>query len=101
MTRYLADRVQRGLLNQYSAWRWTVYALVEETELVSELELKSEKEAILDYIRAYGSINRSECASLLSVKPTRATYLLQSLRDRGVMRREGERQWARYVLADL
>ena len=55
---------------------------------------------VLDYARGHGSINRGECEALLGVKATRATYLLQSLRDRGMLRREGERRWARYVLAD-
>jgi ATP-dependent DNA helicase RecG len=101
VTRHLADLVQRGLLNQHGTRRWTFYTLAEETGLLSGIEFQSEEQAILEYIRAHGSINRSECASLLGVKPTRATYLLQVLRDQGVLRREGERRWARYVLADL
>jgi ATP-dependent DNA helicase RecG len=101
VTRHLADLVQRGLLNQHGTRRWTFYTLAEETGLLSGIEFQSEEQAILEYVRAHGSINRSECASLLGVKPARATYLLQVLRDRGVLRREGERRWARYVLADL
>ena len=90
--------MRQGLLRQHGTRRWTFYTLVEGAR---GNDLKAEERAILDHVRTHGSINRGECESLLGVKATRATYLLQTLRDRGFLRREGERRWARYVLADL
>jgi ATP-dependent DNA helicase RecG len=101
VTRNLADLVRRNLLQQHGVRRWTHYTLPVDSGQHHEADLTPEEVLVLDYARGHGSINRGECESLLGVKATRATYLLQSLRDRGMLRREGERRWARYVLADI
>jgi DNA-binding NtrC family response regulator len=57
------------------------------------------EEKILAYIEERGSINNSECRSLLSVDIRHASYLLNKLREYGLIEPDGERRWARYRLA--
>ena len=52
---------------------------------------------ILDYVRAYGSITRSQAAELCQVSPTQARSNLKRLVDDGRLRLVGERRTARYV----
>lgn len=52
---------------------------------------------ILNFIDTNGSISRSEAAELCGTSPENARRLLIRLRDRGVLRIEGERRTSRYV----
>lgn len=52
---------------------------------------------ILDYVRAYGSITRSQAAELCQVSPAQARSNLKRLVDNGRLRLVGERRTARYV----
>jgi len=97
VTRHLADLVQQGLLRQHGTRRWTFYTLLQEAESDASVA-DAEERAILDYVRIHGAITRSECAAMLNVKPHRATYLLQKLQERSILRQEGSRRWTRYVL---
>ena len=97
VTRHLADLVQQGLLRQHGTRRWTFYTLLQEAESDASVA-NAEERAILDYVRTHGAITRSECAAMLNVKPHRATYLLQKLQERSILRQEGSRRWTRYVL---
>ena len=54
---------------------------------------------ILDYVRAYGSITRSQAAELCQVSPTQARANLRRLVDDGRLRLVGERRTARYISA--
>jgi ATP-dependent DNA helicase RecG len=54
---------------------------------------------ILDYVRAHGSIARSEAAELCQISPVQARYLLKGLVDQGRLNLVGERRAARYELA--
>ena len=101
VTRHLAGLVQQGLLQQHGTKRWTTYTLTTGTVPAPPAGLKPEEKDIVDYVRTNGSITRGQCAALLRMEPTRATYLLQTLRQRGVLRQEGGRRWAHYVLANL
>ena len=58
----------------------------------------SDEERILEYVEKHGSISNSECQRLLSVDLRRASYLLNKLYEYGLLKREGERRWARYRL---
>ncbi|HEX30352.1 TPA: sigma-54-dependent Fis family transcriptional regulator, partial [Candidatus Poribacteria bacterium] len=58
----------------------------------------SDEERILEYVEKHGSISNSECQRLLSVDLRRASYLLNKLHEYGLLKREGERRWARYRL---
>jgi DNA-binding NtrC family response regulator len=64
----------------------------------SEERGMSEEERVLAYVEEHGSINNSECRDLLGVELRHASYLLTKLCEYGLLRREGERRWARYRL---
>ena len=59
----------------------------------------SEEERILAYIREHGSIKRADCQQLLGVDYIKAKYVLRKMKDAGLLRQEGTRRGARYVLA--
>jgi len=101
VSRHLAELARQGLVRQHGARRWTFYTLAGDTGATADVDLRVEERAILDYVRMHGSISRSQCKALLDVAPTRATYLLQTLRDRGLLRLEGEKRTARYTLPQL
>ncbi len=53
---------------------------------------------VLDYVSAYGSINRSQAAQLCQTTPVQARAMLKRLVDDGRLTLQGERRGARYVL---
>ncbi len=55
---------------------------------------------VLDYVSAYGSINRSQAAQLCQTTPVQARATLKRLVDDGRLTLQGERRGARYVLTD-
>jgi len=61
-------------------------------------QLSDEMLRILAYIKSHGSINRSECQSLLEVTGTHAGYLLTRMKKSGQLRQEGRQRGARYLL---
>jgi len=97
-TRELRDLVDTGLVRMHGTRRWAYYTLAVEAGPPTPIELDPEEKRILAYIRENGSINRGECKTLLNVSATRASYLLQRLRDKGILRMEGTRRWARYFI---
>jgi ATP-dependent DNA helicase RecG len=59
----------------------------------------SDEERILAYIREHGSIKRADCQQLLGVDEIKAKYVLRKMKDAGLLRQEGTRRGAHYVLA--
>ncbi len=59
----------------------------------------SDEERILAYIREHGSIKRADCQLLLGVDEIKAKYVLRKMKDAGLLRQEGTRRGAHYVLA--
>ncbi len=59
----------------------------------------SDEERILAYIRVHGSIKRADCQLLLGVDEIKAKYVLRKMKDAGLLRQEGTRRGAHYVLA--
>jgi ATP-dependent DNA helicase RecG len=59
----------------------------------------SDEELILAYIREHGSIKRADCQQLLGVDEIKAKYVLRKMKDAGLLRQEGTRRGAHYVLA--
>lgn len=55
---------------------------------------------ILDYVNAYGSINRSQAAELCQTTPLQARATLKRLVENGGLVLQGERRGARYVRPD-
>lgn len=58
--------------------------------------LVGDEERVLVYMRKHGSITNSECQPLLGKKKRWITYLLKGMVGKGLLRRDGERRWARY-----
>lgn len=54
---------------------------------------------VLDYVKAYGSINRSQAAQLCQTTPVAARATLKRLVDDGRLTLRGERRGAHYVLS--
>jgi ATP-dependent DNA helicase RecG len=59
----------------------------------------SDEERILAYIREHGTIKRADCQQLLGVDEIKAKYVLRKMKDAGLLRQEGTRRGAHYVLA--
>jgi ATP-dependent DNA helicase RecG len=53
---------------------------------------------ILDYVKAHGTITRSQASELCSIIPTHASVLLRSLVDSGKLALRGSRRGSHYVL---
>jgi len=102
VTSVVANRELRGLVKaeltrQHGTRRGTFYTLAVRPAL-RDLHLDQRQRMILDHIREYGSIKRSECQQLLGVTHVQARYILTKMRNRGALRLEGSRKAARYVL---
>ena len=94
----LRGLVETGLLETQGVGRWTSYQLKVSPQVSEEQESQTDEEQILAYVRQRGSINNSECRDLLQVDLHRASHLLKKMHAYGLLRREGERRWARYHL---
>jgi predicted HTH transcriptional regulator len=95
--RELRGLVQSELIEQHSTRRWAYYTL--NVPALAEIPTPpTDEERILQFVRDRGSISNAECRDLLHVSLQRASHLLKKMRMRGLLRREGERRWARYYL---
>jgi len=59
----------------------------------------SDEERILAYVKEHGSIKRADCQQLLGVDDIKAKHVLRKMKEAGLLRQEGTRRGARYVLA--
>lgn len=66
---------------------------------VRPMEPLQQEQMILDYVRAYGRITRSQAAELCHISPTAARRVLKRLTDAGKLQLRGQRRGAHYVLA--
>jgi ATP-dependent DNA helicase RecG len=95
--RDLRRLVQSGLIEQNGTRRWAYYTLRKSNDVeVLELKLTNE-EKVLAYIRENGSISRSECQKLLNVTTIQARYILQKMRNKGLLKLVGSRRGSRYI----
>jgi ATP-dependent DNA helicase RecG len=94
----LRGLVQSGLIDQHGASRGTSYTLQLPRESPDQKTPLTDEERILAYVREHGTINNTECRTLLSIDLHRASYLLKKLAAEGVLKREGERRWTNYRL---
>jgi len=97
--RELRGLVQSGLTKQHSTRRWAHYTLNVPAEVKVMPPSLSNEEKILAYLREHGSISNSKCRDLLRVDMQRASHLLKKMQGNGLLKREGGRRWARYVLS--
>ncbi len=70
----------------------------QEISYINDGSMTSEEDKILKYVRAHGRINNTQCQKLLSSSHHRSSYLLRKLSRKGLLVREGERRWSRYLL---
>jgi ATP-dependent DNA helicase RecG len=97
--RELRGLVQAGLVEQHRTRRWAYYTLSSvSVRIDAEPILLSDEGRIVAYLREHGSISNAECRDLLQVELQRASNLLRKMHRRGLLKREGERRWARYTL---
>jgi ATP-dependent DNA helicase RecG len=94
----LRGLVQSGMIDQHGASRGTSYTLQLPRESPDPKTPPTHEERILAYVREHGTINNTECRTLLSIDLHRASYLLKKLAAEGVLKREGERRWTYYRL---
>ena len=98
-SRELRGLVQAGLVEQHRTRRWAYYTLGAAVAKAETVPIPlSDEERIVGYMREHGSINNPECRDLLQVEIQRASNLLRKMCKRGLLKREGERRWARYIL---
>ena len=103
-TRELRQLVEAGLAVQQSTKRWAYYTPGEKLRPKAEIpapppvEPRTDEEKILAYVREHGAITRRECRRLLNLSVSRASYLLETMRDKKALAMVGERKAARYVL---
>jgi ATP-dependent DNA helicase RecG len=93
----LRGLVQTGLINLHSTRRWAHYTLNIPADFEVEIQ-KTPEQRILDYVRERGFIKRADCMKLLNLKATQARNVLFKMRDQGLLRQEGTRRAAKYVL---
>jgi len=96
--RELRGLVQSGLIEQHSTRRWAYYTLNVPAEVKAPQAPQTDEKKILAYVRQHGSIKRADCQRLLGVTEIQARYILRRIRERGLLRLEGSRKGARYVL---
>src|SRR5665647_1854932 len=65
---------------------------------VRSFEPIQQEQMVLTYVRAHGSITRSEASGLCSMSPVQASNLLRRLAREGTLRMEGAKRGSRYVL---
>jgi ATP-dependent DNA helicase RecG len=97
-SRELRGLVQSGLVEQHSTRRWAYYTLSSAAETETAPMPPSDEERINTYVREHGSINNAECRDLFRADLQRASNLLRKMHSQGLLKREGERRWARYTL---
>jgi len=97
-SRDLRGLVQSGLVEQHSTRRWAYYTLAVEKEAGPTSPELTHETRVLAYVRERGRINNSECRDLLQLDLEPASRLLKRMHRQGLLKREGERRWAYYIL---
>lgn len=99
--RDLGNLVQLGAIEQHKTRRWAYYTLL-LTPLADSQHIQQSYEAyeekIIRHIREHGSINNSQCRKLLDIDLNKASHFLKKMKKLGLLKRKGERRWARYHL---
>ena len=96
--RELHGLVQLGLSEQHSTRRWAYYTLKISPEVKVVALPQADEEKIIAYVREHGFIKRADCQRLLGLTDIRARYILRKMRTQGLLRLEGSRKSAKYVL---
>jgi ATP-dependent DNA helicase RecG len=97
-SRELRQLVQMGLMVQQGVTRGSYYSLGAAEQAGLAVDGDERASAIVQHVRVYGAIANSECRALLGLNVEQASRLLAGMTKAGLLRREGKRRWARYVL---
>jgi ATP-dependent DNA helicase RecG len=98
-SRELRGLVQSGLVEQHSTRRWAYYTLAVLSETEPLPPQITHEAQVLAYVRRQGRITNSACRDLLQLDLAAASRLLKKMHRQGLLKREGERRWAYYILA--
>jgi len=96
--RELRGLVQLDLIEQHSTRRWAYYTLIIPIEVKVVGPSQTDEEKVVAHVREQGFIKRSDCQRLLGLTDIQARYILQKMRTQGILRLEGSRKSAKYVL---
>jgi ATP-dependent DNA helicase RecG len=99
--RELRGLVQTGLIEQSGTRRWAYYTLSIPSEVQVLLPPQSDEKKILAYVQERGFIKRADCQRLLGISAIQARYVLQKMREKGLLQLQGSRKGARYVAGSL
>lgn len=99
--RELRELVQAGLIEQSGTRRWAYYTLSSPSEMQDLSPPQSDEEQILAYVRERGFIKRADCQQLLGISAIQARYVLQKMREKGLLQLQGSRKGARYLAGSL
>jgi len=98
-TRELHELVNHKLVEMHASRRWAFYTLAAGLARAGAVaQPDGDEKKVLKYVREKGSIARRECQTLVGISATQASYLLARMREKGLLRKRGERRWARYEL---
>lgn len=98
-TKELRSLVQCGLVEQRNTRRWAYYTFKIPVKVELVQIINTPEEIILEYIRNHGHIKRAECQKLLTVNEIQARYILQKMKNKGLLKLEGLRKGAKYILS--
>jgi ATP-dependent DNA helicase RecG len=105
-TSVLSRLVDRNILKRYGTRGGSYYSLSDGSARKLGTEMRDMRHPVIDDLRSQsliteaarsmGSITNSDVRELLGVSRYRSLRLLDALVDKGELRREGTRRWARY-----
>lgn len=109
-TSILSRLVDRNILKRYGTRGGSYYSLSDRTARKLGTEMRDMRHPVIDDLRSHslimeaarsmGSITNSDVRELLGVSRYKALRFLDTLVDKGELRREGTRRWARYLPVD-
>jgi predicted HTH transcriptional regulator len=99
--RELRGLVQAELIEQSGTRRWAYNTLSIPSEASIFSPPQSDEEKVLAYVRERGFIKRADCQRLLDISAVQARYLLQKMKEKGLLQLQGSRKGAQYVSSSL
>lgn len=106
-TSVLSRLVDRNILKRYGTRGGSYYSLSDGSAQKLGTDMRDLRHPVIDDLRSQslvmeaartmGSITNSDVRELLGVSRYRSLRLLDTLVDKGELRREGTRRWARYI----
>lgn len=66
--------------------------------ITKEIPTTNIESTILDYTKLHGSINNSQCRSLLNISFEQASHLLGKMQQQGLLKKIGQKRWSKYQL---